>query len=40
MKAQDKVTTDTIRLINAAVKDKDINARSTGNKDGIADADM
>ena len=36
--AQDKVTTDTIRLINAAVKDKDINARSTGNKDGIADA--
>ena len=37
MKAKDEKTTGTLRLINAAIKDKDIDARSKGNMDGIDD---
>jgi uncharacterized protein YqeY len=38
MKAKDEKTTGTLRLINAAIKDKDIADRSKGNMDGIDDA--
>lgn len=38
MKAKDEKTTGTLRLINAAIKDKDIDARSKGNMDGIDDS--
>ena len=38
MKAKDEKTTGTLRLINAAIKDKDIDARSKGNMDGIDEA--
>ena len=38
MKSKDEKTTATLRLINAAIKDKDIDARSKGNMDGIDDA--
>ena len=37
MKAKDEKATGTLRLINAAIKDKDIDARSKGNMDGIDD---
>ena len=37
MKAKDEVTLATVRLINAKVKDKDIEARSADTRDGIAD---
>jgi uncharacterized protein YqeY len=40
MKAKDQITVDTIRLINAKVKDKDIEARPAGNADGIGDAEI
>ena len=38
MKSKDEKTTATLRLMNAAIKDKDIDARSKGNMDGIDDA--
>jgi len=38
MKAKDEKATGTLRLINAAIKDKDIDARTKGNMDGIDDA--
>lgn len=38
MKAKDEKTTGTLRLINAAIKDKDIDARAKGVTDGIDDA--
>lgn len=38
MKAKDEKATGTLRLINAAIKDKDIDARSKGNMDGIDEA--
>ena len=38
MKSKDEKTTATLRLINAAIKDKDIDARSKGNMNGIDDA--
>ena len=40
MKEKDQVALSTIRLINAALKDRDINARGTGNADGIADGEL
>jgi len=40
MKAKDQRATSTIRLIMAAVKDRDIAARSDGNAEGIDDADV
>lgn len=38
MKAKDEKKTATIRLINAAIKQKDIEARPSGKTDGIDDA--
>lgn len=38
LKAKDEVKVATIRLINAAIKDKDIEARPKGITDGIDDA--
>ena len=40
MKARDKITTATMRLIIAALKDRDINARGTGKAEGITDAEI
>lgn len=37
MKTKDEKTTGTLRLINAAIKDKDIEARPKGITDGIDD---
>ena len=37
MKAQDKLTLGTVRLILASIKDQDIAARSSGNLEGISD---
>ena len=38
MKAKDEKATGTLRLINAAIKDKDIADRTKGNMNGIDDA--
>lgn len=40
MKAQDKERLSTLRLINAAIKDRDIALRGEGNEDGVSDADV
>jgi len=40
MRAQDKLRLSTVRLIMAALKERDIEARGKGNMDGIADADI
>ncbi len=40
MRARDTVTLRTIRLILAAIKDRDIAARGQGNADGIGDAEI
>ncbi len=40
MKAKDELTVSTLRLVNAKIKDQDINARTTGNKDGVGDAEI
>lgn len=40
LKAKDQVALGTIRLIMAALKDRDIAARSNGNQDGISDDDI
>lgn len=40
MKAKEEVCVRTLRLILAALKDRDIAARSSGNTDGIADEDI
>ena len=40
LKAKDQVAMSTIRLINAAIKDRDIAARTNGNDDGIAEAEI
>lgn len=40
MKNQDKVALSTIRLILAALKDRDITARSKGQADGIDEAEI
>ena len=40
LKAQDKVALATLRLILAALKDRDIAARSKGNCDGIGDEEI
>lgn len=40
MKAKDQVALSTVRLIQAALKDRDINARSSGNQDGISEGDI
>lgn len=38
LKAKNDTVVSTLRLINAAIKDKDIAARPSGNTDGIDDA--
>lgn len=40
MKTKDKKTLATVRLILAALKDRDIAARSKGNLDGVTDDDV
>lgn len=40
MIAKDEMTTATLRLMNAAIKDKDIAARTAESRDGIADAQI
>lgn len=40
MRAKDQRVVSTIRLITAALKDRDIAARPSGNADGISDADI
>lgn len=40
MKAKDSARLGTLRLINAAIKDRDIDARSDGNFDGVDDAEI
>lgn len=38
MKAKDSIKVSTLRMVNAAIKSEDIEARSKGNQDGIDDA--
>lgn len=40
MRAKEQRKLSTIRLINAALKDRDIQARSKGNADGISDEEI
>lgn len=40
MRAKEERKVSTIRLINAALKDRDIQARSKGNQDGISDDEI
>jgi len=40
MRAKDAPRLSTVRLINAAVKDRDIAARSEDNPDGVADSEI
>ena len=40
MKAKDERSVSTLRLILAAVKDRDISARAKGNMDGIGDEEI
>jgi uncharacterized protein YqeY len=40
MRSKDTATLSTIRLINAAIKDRDINARPNGNGEGISENDI
>lgn len=40
MKAKDELSVSTLRLILAALKDRDIAARTKGKKDGISDDDV
>jgi len=40
MRAKDSARLSTLRLISAAIKDKDIAARSAGNEAGVSDAEI
>lgn len=40
MRAKDKPRLSTLRLVNAAIKDRDIAARSEANPDGVADSEI
>ena len=40
MKAKDEITLGTVRMILAKIKDQDINARGSGNQDGITDGEI
>ena len=40
LKAKDQLALSTMRLISAALKDRDIAARSNGNADGISDDEI
>jgi hypothetical protein len=39
-KARDEIATTTLRMVLAAVKDKDISARPSGNDQGISDGEI
>ena len=40
MRAQEPVRLGTLRLINAAIKDRDIDARAKGQDDGVEDSEI
>jgi uncharacterized protein YqeY len=40
MKDKDAARLSTLRLINAAIKDKDIDARATGQDDGVSESEV
>lgn len=40
MKDKDRARLSTLRLINAAIKDRDIDARGQGREDGVSDVDV
>jgi uncharacterized protein YqeY len=40
MRAKDETRVATVRLVLAGIKDRDIAARPSGNKDGISDAEI
>lgn len=40
MRAKDKLRLSTLRLMNAAIKDRDIAARSEDNPDGVSDSEI
>ncbi|QBY01605.1 GatB/YqeY domain-containing protein [Rhodophyticola sp. CCM32] len=40
MRVKDATRLSTLRLINAAIKDQDINARAKGNADGVDDSEV
>ena len=40
MRAKDKARLSTLRLINAAIKDRDIAARSESNPDGVSESEI
>ncbi|RMA40909.1 GatB/YqeY domain-containing protein [Rhodophyticola porphyridii] len=40
MREKDAIRLSTLRLINAAIKDQDINARAKGNADGVDDSEV
>lgn len=40
LKSKDQIAMSTIRLITAAIKDRDIAARGTGNAEGIGEAEI
>ncbi len=40
MKSKDQIALSTIRLINAAIKDRDISERSSGHAEGISENDI
>lgn len=40
LKTKDQIKMSTVRLIMAALKDRDINARGTGNPDGISETEI
>ncbi len=40
VKSQDKVRISTLRLITAAIKDRDIAARTADNRDGVSDEEI
>lgn len=40
MRAKDTLRLSTLRLVNAAIKDRDIAARSEDNPDGVSDAEI
>ena len=40
LKAKDQTALATMRLISAALKDRDIAARGSGNQDGITDEEI
>lgn len=40
MKSKEAARLSTLRLINAAIKDKDIDARGKGNDDGVTDTEV